>query len=159
MLRAIYVDNFRCFSNFKFQIMESGSAAIIGANASGKSSIGKVLSILQAIAGGSNHLKHLFSITDLHDDTRKEIKISIVVEIKSMLFTYSFEVELPSGFTDFRVRSESLEFNDKFLIKRELSAVSLLKDHQNNPISFGVDWHACTTTNVRLLKLSSLRTR
>ncbi len=45
MLKRLYVDNFRCFSNFT---LEPGRvAALVGANGSGKSTVFEVLSFLQ----------------------------------------------------------------------------------------------------------------
>ena len=49
MLERLYVHNFRCLENFEFKPGSTGSALLIGRNGTGKSTVARVLQLMQRI--------------------------------------------------------------------------------------------------------------
>ena len=94
MITRIYVDNFRCLTNFEFKVKEDKNALFIGGNGAGKSSLLKILYILKRIAYGDNTLADKFTKEEYgFSGTKKPIVFEIDVETGRHLFSYGIKVE------------------------------------------------------------------
>lgn len=56
MIKRIYIDNYRCFSNFELRLDDLPCSMIIGGNGTGKSTVGEVLGIFRAIGLGASNI-------------------------------------------------------------------------------------------------------
>ncbi len=139
MLRHLYVHNYRCLENFELRL-EERSALLIGRNGAGKSTITHALAVFQSIARGTNRVGHLVQPSDFargRSDT--PMRFELELELEAQRFRYVLALELPKGFRELRVLSESLTCNDQPRFTRERSAVTL--GAQKGQARFGVDWH------------------
>ena len=57
MIRRLYIDNYKCFSNFELRLDKLPCSMIIGANGSGKSTVAEVLSLFAAIGQAATPIK------------------------------------------------------------------------------------------------------
>ena len=136
MITRIYVDNFRCLTNFEFKVKEDKNALFIGGNGAGKSSLLKILYILKRIAYGDNTLADKFTKEEYgFSGTKKPIVFEIDVETGRHLFSYGIKVEFPDTFYKPRIKQEYLSVDDKTCFSRELADISVGK------AVFSLDWH------------------
>lgn len=87
MITRIYIDNFRCFSNFD---MKPGRVnLLLGLNGSGKSSFVAAIDGLLAMVLDGREVAETFSTDDLTRwDSRREQRFELEVEIDSEVFAY-----------------------------------------------------------------------
>lgn len=136
MISRLYVDNFRCLTNFEFKIDKEGNALFLGGNGSGKSSLLKILSILKRIAYGDNALADKFFKQDYgFSGTKKPITFELDVEIAHHIFSYNIKVEYPDTFYKPRIKQERLLVDKEVCFTRELADISFGK------AQFSLDWH------------------
>lgn len=143
MLQRLYVHNFRCFENFEFKIGDSHSALLIGKNGTGKSTVAKVLTVLQSIGRGTNRVGDLVSPRDFCAG-RSEVPIRFEIELSldGRKFVYSIALELPEKFKELRVLEERLEVDGKSVFNRNQATVALAKGAvPQADAQFSVDWH------------------
>lgn len=137
MIRRIYAHNFRCFENLDLTFKEQSSVLILGKNGTGKSSLVSALRILQRIAKGENRIRQFLKLEDFaFHQTKRPVRLELSVELKGKLYEYSIAIELPEGFKEPRVRSESLTVDSEAIYSRKEAQVEL-----GGTTSFLVDWH------------------
>lgn len=138
MIKRIYVDNFRCLTNFEFKAGEDKNALFLGENGAGKSSLLKILSILKRIAHGNSGLADNDKLTKQDygfAGTKKPIVFEIDIEISQRLFTYGIWIEYPDTFFKPRIKKEQLFVDGKACFTRELAEISVGR------AEFSLDWH------------------
>lgn len=136
MIRKLYVHNFGCLENFEYKLNGKQSSLLIGKNGTGKSTIGRVLEILQQIGQGRNRIKELVKPTDLsRGNYGVPLRFEIEVCLENKIYQYTLALELPPGFTELRIFEEKLIVDTNEIYTRKIAQVSLRKNQ------FIVDWH------------------
>ena len=140
MIRRLYVHNYRCLENFELKLEGISSALLIGHNGSGKSTVGRVFSLLQRVGRGQNRVGELISPDDFCQN-RAEVPIRFEVEVllDEQVFTYVLAFELPTRFKELRILTESLSVEGTQVFSRDRAEVSLRRNDQS--VEFLVDWH------------------
>lgn len=139
MLKRFYAHNFRCLENFQLAL-DTPSSLLIGANGSGKSTVTHALGILQSAARGTNRVAQLLKPSDFPRGTADApMRFELEAELDGQVFEYVLALELPKGFRELRVVSETLSCDGQSRYHRQLSAVTL--SARGGKGSFDVDWH------------------
>ncbi len=137
MIERLYVHNFRCLENFTLNLAGHPSAALIGKNGAGKSTVLRCLRIFQSICRGSGRIEKLISLTDF---TQHRIDIPMRFEVELTLtgkrFKYAISFEWPAGFREARILYESLSVDGTDVFTRHHAEVRL-----SGGAPFNVDWH------------------
>ena len=120
MIRRLYIDNYKCFSNFELRLDKLPCSMIIGANGSGKSTIAEVLSCLSAIGRGVSDIngilpKYAKSALKTAQDSGI-ITLEIEVGDANRVWVYSIGVK-PDG-DRYRVMTEKLTCGEVVLLDR-----------------------------------------
>lgn len=141
MIEQIYVNNFRCFKNFTFDMKELSSVLVLGKNGAGKSTLFRVLEVFKQIGDGESLAKSLVIKEDFNlSDVKQPIRLEIQVSIDGIKFHYKIVFEYPENFKSPKVKSEILLADGTAVITREDAQVSYLSS-SNKPLEFLVDWH------------------
>lgn len=138
------MDGYRAFANFEVKLDNSDTVLVIGENGSGKTSFGKILSILQSVARGENRSKVLFPLATSNSFFYMEpsILVEIEADIEGLQYKYQLELELPDGFREYRVKSELLSSTRGIIFERESANVTLYKSTEFKESGrFSLDWH------------------
>ena len=124
MLQRLYVHNFRCLENFEFKPDGATSALLIGRNGSGKSTVARVLQLLQHIGRGVNRVGQLVrpsEFTQARSETPMRFELDVVLGKHS--FQYQLALELPARFRELRVLKESLSVDGAAVFARHEAEV------------------------------------
>lgn len=157
MLERLYVHNFRCLENFEFK-PGAASVLLIGKNGAGKSTIREVLAVMQAIGQGEGQVKNLVKESDFprgRSDAPMRIELTLMLEGKR--HHYALALELPAGFRQLRVLSESLHVDGAEVFTRKHAEVQVKRaapDGGNG--QFSMDWHIVALTVIQDRGASSL---
>jgi len=143
MLQRLYTHNFRCLENFEFKPSGNSSVLLIGKNGSGKSTVGKVLRIFQAIGRGVNRVGQLVKQEDFSlGRSDVPMRFELEVQLGAHVFNYMLALELPERFRELRVLEEKLVIDGEVLFSREQALVTLPRDVSDRPqAQFNIDWH------------------
>jgi hypothetical protein len=142
MIRRLYIHNFRCFENFELRISTKPSVLLIGKNGAGKTTIGRVLEILQAVGRTTNRVGQLVTPRDFaRQRTDAPMRFQIEAEIQKQIFDYTLAFDFPIGFRELRVQEEKLTVDGKLVYTREFAQVRLAKTGQETEATFRIDWH------------------
>lgn len=143
MLQRLYVHNFRCLENFEFKPGGERSVLLIGRNGAGKSTVARVLQLLQRIGRGVNRVGHLVQpseFTQGRSDTPMRFELEVALD--GHHFQYQLALELPARFRELRVSAESLSVDGGLVFERLESEVTLQRGVGPKPeVVFPVDWH------------------
>lgn len=124
MIKRLYVHNFRCLENFELPIGKLQSALLIGANGSGKSTVGMALEVLQRIGRGVSRASDLVAPVDFNwERPHSPMRLEIEVELDRRLFSYSVAFSRTAG--DIRVLEEKFALDGIPIYQREASEVRL----------------------------------
>ncbi len=144
MLKRIYIDNFRCFVNFELHLEKV--SLLLGANGSGKTSIFKILEIIQRLVSDGEKISDLFkseSLTRWQADSLLQ-RVELDVSGNEGTYRYSLEVEHLSNRQVTRIRNESLFFDTQPLYRFKIetdetgASVSTAHLHNDNPDHPGI---------------------
>ena len=126
MITRIYIDNFRCFSNFE---LEPGRINLLfGLNGSGKSSFMDVFDRITGLILGGRDVDELFAETDLTRwDSRSEQRFELDLGIDGKTFTYRATLERRSTGGGMALRDERVTCGDRILFRYEDGDVHLYK--------------------------------
>lgn len=137
MIERLYVHNFRCLENFSLDLAGKSSAALIGKNGAGKSTVLHSFRVLQKIGRGPNRVKDVLSARDFARHRRDlPMRFEADLNLNQKRFTYSVSFEWPSSFYEARILEESLTSDGAAVFTRKHSEVRLA-----DASSFGLDWH------------------
>jgi len=143
MIKEIYLDNFRCFSNFrikpgKFQLW-------LGENGSGKSSALEALRIIQNILSGQ-HIQDLLKKESLTRwDKRNQQNFGLTLEIGGESYEYEILVEHEKNSGKCRIFKEQLKWEKQIFFHFDGSDAHLFRINNKTKeaekgTSFPADW-------------------
>ncbi len=167
MITRVYIDNFRCFSNFEFK--PGRINLLFGFNGSGKSSFMEVFDRIIALIIDGRDAPELFPGTDLTRwDTRHEQRFELDLEIDGKMFTYRTKLEYRSNWGGMALLDERVTCDDRILFSYEDGDVHLYKNDGSEGTKFsfrgnrsfiaGIEERPETMDLMRFLKhLRSLR--
>ena len=143
MLERLYVHNFRCLENFEFKPGSTGSALLIGRNGTGKSTVARVLQLMQRIGRGVNRVGQLVRPSEFAQGrSDAPMRFGLAVALGGHHFAYQLALELPARFRELRVREESLSLDGVLVFNRHEAEVTLQRGGSPRPeVVFPVDWH------------------
>lgn len=133
MLTRVYIDNYRCFSNFELQL--NPRQLIFGANGTGKSSLLQALLLLKNLLIFGFPLAQQFparSITKSSTSNLQTFEIGCLVEGENIL--YRLEIEQGQYPSKPAVRREALSAEGKLVFEFSASDVRIFGD-QDTPVS------------------------
>ena len=142
MIQRLYVHNYRCLENFELILKDLPSVLLIGKNGTGKSTVSRVLEILQSVGRGVNRVGKLIGIKEFaRGRSDVPIRFEIEVLLDNILYNYTLALELPEKFKELRVFEEKLIVSGNPIYSRKGAQVTLYKSPQNYEAQFLVDWH------------------
>ncbi|MBP90362.1 MAG: hypothetical protein CMJ64_27260 [Planctomycetaceae bacterium] len=141
MINSLYVDNFRCFSEFEYH--PSSLELLLGDNGSGKSSVFDVLaSIRDVVAHGiPTDSKEAFparSRSAWADEPIQRFRLGM--KSHDGQYWYTLAVEHDEKRIKNRITSEKLTFEDQVLFEFDGSEVHLYRDDGSAGPTFPFDW-------------------
>lgn len=145
MLLRLYVNNFRCFSNFEWHLGSKQSQLLLGRNGAGKSTLGMVLQILQKLGRGKSQLAELVKEKDFPDrDQQAPMRIEIKVKLGTVIYDYILALDFPANFNQPRIFGEALQIDGQSVFSRKFGEVTL-----PGTTSFTLDWHSAGLTLIQ----------
>jgi energy-coupling factor transporter ATP-binding protein EcfA2 len=143
MIRRIYIDNYRCFSNFEMR--PEALNLLLGDNGSGKSSMLEVVQGLVDLITGRRRLSDLFSrYSRTRWDRRGEQRFELDLEVPEAvragggqgLFRYSLRLKHSSDDEHPMVLHEALQIDTRTLYEVSEGMVSLFGDDSSKTSEF-----------------------
>ena len=140
MIKRIKVQNYRCLQQFELKCADVDVMLTLGLNGVGKTTLLKVLSLLQQIASGVSAIPDLFLISDFSFAETKDkiMRVELETEREGKRYQYCLALELPERFTRLRVFEEALTCDEERLYGRKVSQVLL---GEKAGCGFLLDWH------------------
>ena len=139
MITRIYVDNFRCLTNFEVSL---GQASVfLGANGSGKSTVFDVLRKVQQLIVGKRKLEEVFSQDDLslqQTADRQSIKLDLTLGSTEYRYVLTIGHRRDSG--KMRIDAETLSCDGQPLFEFEAGEAQLYRDDHTEGPSYPFDW-------------------
>ena len=139
MINRIYIDNYRCFTNFEWK--PDSRVLIAGRNGSGKSSLLDVLRNLREFLTGQATTEALFpahSITAW--DPRNKQVLELDVTCGQALYEYRLEVEHDAARLRSRIAYEKLAMQGMLLYEYKEGEAHLFRDNGSLGPVVSVDW-------------------
>jgi predicted ATPase len=125
MIKKIKIKNYKCIVDLEINFSSTSTALLVGKNAVGKSVIGDVLSVFQAIGQRRGHSRDLIHEKDFSfGDFSNEIYLEISVELNGFLYNYSISFDWPHGSRNARITHENLLQNNVLIFSREREDVN-----------------------------------
>jgi predicted ATPase len=137
MIKRFEADNYRCFSDFVFDLEDQQTALIVGLNGSGKSTLRSALGVLQTLCLESGSLGDALSAADFGlKGLQQPLRLGINVILNGVEFRYEIVCKMPERVLKPEILSESLMVDCDSVFSREEDAVNT-----NLEGSFGLDSH------------------
>jgi len=143
MIREIYIDNYRCLTNFR--VKPEDFQLWLGDNGSGKTSTFDALRNIQRLLR-SEHVEDIFRATDLTIwDNRREQTIEISLEINEERYDYKLIVEHSRQENMARIKREELKWKGSpfFLFDGKVAHLFRINRDTSEPeegAHFSADW-------------------
>jgi predicted ATPase len=146
MLKRIYIDNFRCCSNFELALDDMN--LFLGTNGSGKSTVFEVLQKIQALVSGDEKATALFRSDMLtRRQTANTQRFELEIEGNGGLYKYELSIEHEETRQRVRVSHEYLGFDNKPLLRFEKGDAHLYRDDHSEGPTYPFDWdHSAVAT-------------
>ena len=139
MLKRLYIDNYKCLTNFEICFEEL--TLLLGPNGCGKSAVFEVVGKLRDFIRGDARVGELFPSTDLtHWSTKPEQQFELEIDISGGRCIYRLVVEHKPEIRFARVMREELLFDDKPLFVFENGEVQLYRDDHSEGPRYSFDW-------------------
>ena len=152
MLKRLYIDNYKCYSNFELTF--NALNLLMGPNGVGKSTIFEVLYKIRAFVSEGVKVTALF---DAGDRTRWQIsntqKFEIELEGNGGIYKYEFALDDQPRSNNLRVQYEKLWFNAQPLLNVSLNTEQLYEaqlyrdNHSAGPL-FPFDWSQSAISSI-----------
>ncbi len=143
MLKEIYIDNYRCLSNFR--IHPSGFQLWLGDNGSGKSSVFDALRSIQVLLQG-RHVDDIFDGKNLTAwDNREKQTFSVKLTLGDDKYDYCLTIEHSRQNHKVRIGREELKWNDSTFYQFDGKDAHLYRIHRDigrveEGTAFPADW-------------------
>lgn len=142
MLKRLYVDNYRCFVNFRLDLQEL--TLLVGPNGSGKSSVLDLLYGLRQLLSGTAKVTDptVFptrSLTRWQEHATQVIEVVASVE-KDDEVTYRLEIEHERETRRARIAAETLMAASGPLFEFDKGDVQLYRDDHSPGATYSADW-------------------
>ncbi|MBP8951327.1 MAG: AAA family ATPase [Armatimonadetes bacterium] len=149
MITRIYIDNYKCFSNFEYR--PAANELLLGRNGAGKSSVFDVLRMLknlihQGLSVMDCDLLGLDTLTRW--DTRDVQRFEMDVDGREVLYRYSLTLEYDRDASRYRIGEETLDFAPhdaaqypSRLFTRRRDEGQLFRDDGSEGPNVMMDWH------------------
>lgn len=139
MVTRLYVDNFRCLSNFELRLDETN--VLLGPNGSGKTSVLDVLRRIQALVARGARIEETFPARDLsllqdHEDQRFELDL----ETDGGTYRYILSIEHDRDRRRMRIRVETLEHDGNPIFSFQQGTAQLYHDDYAKGPEYPFDW-------------------
>ena len=135
MITRVYIDNFRCFSNF--ELKPGRINLLFGLNGSGKSSFLDVFDRIIGLILDGRDVDECFAETDLTRwDTRRKQRLELDLGINDETFTYGATLECSSPGGGMALRDERVTCGDRILFRYEDGYVHLYKREGSEGANF-----------------------
>jgi len=144
MIDEIYIDNFRCLTNFR--IRPAAFQLWLGDNGSGKSTVFDVLRRIQLLLRGAHHVEDIFDLASLTLwDQREQQAIKVSMTIENNVYEYHLIVDCSRRARKVRIGREELKWNGAtfFLFDGTDAHLYRINHETNQPeegVSFSADW-------------------
>jgi predicted ATPase len=139
VISHIYVDNFRCFTNFQWQ--PGCFSLLLGDNGRGKTALFDVLEILRDIITRGTETTIALPVSSRTAwDTRREQTFELGISGNGGQYKYRLMVEHAPDDKRNRIRHETLNFDDVCLYEYDGSEAHLHRDNGSDGPTFPFDW-------------------
>ncbi|MEI8244266.1 MAG: AAA family ATPase [Lentisphaerota bacterium] len=152
MIKEIYIDNFRCFSNFrinpgKFQLW-------LGSNGSGKTSVLEALIIIKKVLSGQILDDEIIKKDSLTIwDKRAHQRFGITLEIDKESYEYEIVLEYEKGNNEYRINKETLKWKKDVFFNFDGNEVHLYRINRSTKkiedgAHFSADWRRSVISGI-----------
>jgi energy-coupling factor transporter ATP-binding protein EcfA2 len=139
MINRLYVDNYRCFTNFEWK--PEALTLLLGDNGSGKTSLFDIVETLRDFVGTPCTTQDAFPATSLTAwDTRREQTFELGFLGNGGQYVYRLVVEQAAQLPRNRIKFERLSYDDITLYQFEDNEAHLFRDDGSPGPVFPVDW-------------------
>ncbi len=139
MITRIYVDNFRCLTNFEVSLGEA--SIFLGGNGTGKSTVFDVLRKVQQLVVGKRKLEEVFSQDDLSlQQTASRQSIALDLTLDAAEYQYALTIGHRQDLGKMRIDAETLACNGQPLFKFEAGEAQLYRDDHTEGPRYPFDW-------------------
>lgn len=147
MITRIYIDNYKCFSNFEYR--PAANELLLGRNGTGKSSVFDVLRMLREVIYNGASVADMDGFgpeTLTRWDRREEQRFGLEISGEGGSYSYSLSVEHTGGRRNRRIASEELRFTPVSssgfcLFRRERDEGHLYRDDTSAGPQVRMDWN------------------
>lgn len=140
MLKRLYVDNYKCLTNFDIRFGEL--TLLLGANGCGKSAVFEVVGKLRDFIRGDGRVGKLFSEGDVTSWSKKPEQVfEMEIDLSDGRCLYRLVVYHEPEKHRARVKTEELTFNDKPLFAFDEGEVRLYRDDHSEGPKYSFDWN------------------
>ena len=156
MLKRLYVDNYNCLVNF--ELRPGPLHLLMGANGTGKSTLGMLLTSLRDVVAGdtivpdSPKVAHFGATTfnKWQKNPLQTIELEVRIEEHSYVYKFQVEHEDPARSSETlkpRILSESLDMDGQRLLEFVEGKLSITKNNRAAAtLDFRLDWHRSALT-------------
>ncbi len=139
MISHLYVDNYRCFTNFEWK--PGALSLLLGDNGSGKTSLFDIVETLRDFVSAPLSTEDAFPWKTLTAwDMRQEQTFELGIKGNGGQYTYRLVIEQNVEIQRSRIRFERLSFDDLVLYEFEKDQAHLHRDDGSPGPVFPVDW-------------------
>jgi predicted ATPase len=139
MINRIYIDNYKCFSNF--EICPGTLQLFLGENGTGKTAIFDILDLLRQFISKGLTTEEAFCVDDLTAwDTRNKQSFELGVKGNEGQYEYQVRIEHERIKRKSRIEREQLSFNKLPLYEFDGSEAHLFHDDGSEGPVFPFDW-------------------
>ena len=139
MLKRLYVDNFRCLTNFELKLDEAN--VLLGANATGKTTVLVVLQKLQKLLARGGRVDEVFPARDLTlSQNRSEQRFELETCVDEQTYRYGLTVEHDLDRHQMRIIEETLEHDSSAIFEFASGLAQRYHDDYRRGSEYPFDW-------------------
>lgn len=148
MIKRLYVDGYKCYSNFEMDFGGKGIIYLAGANGAGKTTLFEILTLLKNIAAygkplsdkeGGGHLVMGKTATRWLKEVREQ-RFELDVDLNGERYQYSLVVDLYRQTQMPRIQNEQVLHDGQSIYRFVDGTVTLFNDRYGGKVDFNVDW-------------------
>ncbi|MCY4507321.1 MAG: AAA family ATPase [Acidobacteria bacterium] len=139
MVTRLYVDNFRCLSNFELRLDETN--VLLGPNGSGKTSVLDILRRIQALVARGARIEEAFPARDLSLlQDREDQRFELDLETDGGSYRYILGIQHDRDRRRMRIRVETLEHDGNPIFSFRHGTAQLYHDDYAQGPEYPFDW-------------------